>query len=225
MKRMIIEAVSVRFRPFCGGILLSSLLSAILITQASAQQRLDISGGISITNIHHELAGETQKTSGKFGVNAGLSLFFPFDVKNYKENVAGEMGGSSLGLYPSLRYISKGSAASIINASKADIKIRYIQLELPLILISNIVDMGAGPYASYALSGKKKYRVGNGSTEKIDFGNELKRVDYGASFYMSLWFFKFQYDLGLANIATSAGNLAKTRSFSATLNIPLNDAY
>ncbi len=191
------------------------LLCCILATQAMAQ-RLDIFGGINPSGIRHQIDGNRQDASGKIGYHFGCSVFVPFNAKTYNSDDGG------YGLFPALQFIKKGTAKStILGPSAADIKIGFLQLNLPLSYTNGLYGIGIGPYMSYALSGQKKYRVGNGANEKIDFGNELKRLDYGIGIHMNIYIFRIQYELGLANLATGNNGTAKTRSLSLSLDIPI----
>jgi len=181
-------------------------------------QRLDILGGVNLTGIKYKTAQPKTDESGNVGFHAGLAVFVPFSATKFKKN--GDSEG--YGLIPTLQYVRKGSSKnSVINNSAADIKLGYLQLNLPLAYTANNIDIGVGPYIAYAMSGSKKYRVGNGAKEKIDFDNEFGRMDYGVGIQFTVYMFKFQYDLGLANLAKGKGDKANTRSFSLGLNIPL----
>ncbi|WP_222165154.1 outer membrane beta-barrel protein [Edaphocola aurantiacus] len=191
------------------------LLCCIFATQAMAQQ-IDIFGGINPSGIRHQIDGNRQDASGKIGYHFGLSVFVPFNAKKYDSDNGG------YGFFPALQYIKKGTVKStILGPSVADIKIGFLQLNLPLSYTSGMYGIGIGPYVGYAVSGQKKYRVGNGATEKIDFGNELKRIDYGIGIHMNISIFRIQYELGLANLATGNNGTAKTRSLSLSLDIPI----
>lgn len=195
-------------------ILFSSLIAISLSTVQA--QRLDIFGGINPSGINHKIAGSRQQSGGTIGSHFGLSVFVPFNTKLYNDDNEG------YGIFPALEYIKKGASKSYaINASAADIKLGYLQLNLPVYFTADMIGIGIGPYAAYALSGSKKFRAGGNGKEKIDFGSELKTTDYGICINMNLLIFKLQYDWGLANIATGAGNVAKTRSFGVSLDIPL----
>lgn len=181
-------------------------------------QRLDILGGVNLTGIKYKTAHTKTDESGNVGFHFGLAVFVPFNATKFKKDDDGE----GYGLIPTLQYVRKGSSNnSVINNAAADIKLGFLQLNLPLAYTANNIDIGVGPYIAYAMSGKKQYRVGNGVKEKIDFDNELGRMDYGVGIQFTLYMFKFQYDLGLANLAKGNGDKANTRSFSFGLNIPL----
>ncbi|SHK54681.1 outer membrane beta-barrel protein [Epilithonimonas mollis] len=188
-----------------------------LFSKATAQ-RLDILGGINMTGITHETSQQKTDQSGNVGYHVGMAVFVAFNPEKYKKDDDRE----GYGLLPTLQFVKKGSSKnSVINNSAADIKLGFLQLNLPLIYTASNMDIGLGPYVAYALSGSKKYRVGNGEKEKIDFGNELGRMDYGLGIQFTLFMFKFQYDYGLANLAKGNDNKANTRSFSLSVNIPL----
>lgn len=187
-----------------------------LFSLNAGAQRLDLLGGINMTGIKYKTSQPKTDESGTFGYHVGLAMFVPFSAEKYKE------GSEGYGLIPTLQYVKKGSSKnSVINNSSADIKLGFLQLNLPLAYTADNIDLGVGPYIAYAMSGNKQYRVGNGDKEKIDFGNELGRMDYGVGIQFTVYMFKFQYDLGLANLAKGSGDKANTRSFSLSLNIPL----
>ena len=197
-----------------------ALLLFCVFSMSAAAQRFDIFGGINMTGVPHKIGGEKQDGSGNIGYHVGMSLFVPFNMKAYKDDVS----SSGNGLLPTLQFVKKGtSKSSIINNSAADIKLSYLQFNLPLAFSSGSYGIGVGPFVSYALSGTKKFRVGNGAKEKIDFGNDLSRIDYGVGIHMQIGLFKFQYDLGLANLVKSANGTAKTRSLSLSFSIPITE--
>jgi hypothetical protein len=203
-------------KPLCKTVLVTLFIYLMSVTAKA--QRLDILGGVNLTGIKYKTAQPKTDESGNVGFHAGLAVFVPFNATKFKKD--GDSEG--YGLIPTLQYVRKGSSKnSVINNSSADIKLGYLQLNLPLAYTANNIDIGVGPYIAYAMSGKKQYRVGNGAKEKIDFDNELGRVDYGVGIQFTLYMFKFQYDLGLANLAKGNGDKANTRSFSFGLNIPL----
>ena len=191
------------------------LLFAIFCASNSFAQRLDVFAGLNSSGFKQELPGTQTDGTGNFGYHYGMSVYVPF--KANRDDLA-----SGYGVYPSLMYIKKGTSnANILGAARADVKINYLQLNLPLTYYTTHAGIGIGAYSALALSGQKKYRVGTGAKEKIDLGNELKKSDYGVSLDFTVSFFKFRYDLGLANIATGANGTVKTRNFSLSFVIPL----
>lgn len=193
------------------------LLLVMLATfNLSNAQRLDVLGGFNISGFKHTLNGQRQDATGNFNFHFGLGVFVPFDAKKYKDD-----DGAS-GVLPTLTLMKRGvSKSTILGPSAADLKLTTVQLNLPVSYIGGAYGIGIGPYASYVLSGKKKYRVGSGNKEKIDFSNELKRIDYGVSVNFHLSLFKIQYDLGLANMGKGSNGTVKSRNFCLSLNIPL----
>ena len=186
--------------------------------QFSNAQRLDVLGGFNSYGVRHMLNGQRQDASGNFNFHFGMGVFVPFNAKKYKDDL------DSYGVFPTLTLMKRGvSKSTILGPSIADVKLTTLQLNLPVTYLGGQYGIGLGPYAAYALSGKKKYRVGNGSKEKIDFSNELKKIDYGISINMQLNIFKIQYDLGLANMGKGSNGTVKSRNFSLSLNIPLVD--
>ncbi|RQO32597.1 hypothetical protein DBR32_03100 [Taibaiella sp. KBW10] len=194
----------------------TALLLCCFLASTATGQRLDIFGGINPSGIRHQVAGTRQNASGTIGYHFGMAVLVPFNAKAYNSDDGG------YGIFPALQFIKKGtSKSSLINASAADIKLGYLQLNLPLSYTAGSYGIGIGPYMAYALSGTKKYRVGSGAKEKIDFGNDLKRVDYGIGINLNISLFRIQYEFGLANLATGANSSAKTRALSLSLDIPL----
>lgn len=195
-----------------------AVICILLFSVTVTAQRLDILGGINMTGIKYKTSSPKTDESGNFGFHAGLAMFVPFSAKKNKE----DFDNAGYGLIPTLQYVSKGTSKnSVINNSAADIKLGYLQLNLPLGYTADGFDIGIGPYIAYAMSGNKQFRVGNGDKEKIDFNNEFGRMDYGIGIQFKVYMFKFQYDLGLANLAKGNGDKANTRNFSLSLNIPL----
>lgn len=195
-----------------------AIFSICLFGLTATAQRLDILGGIDMSGIKYKTSKPKTDESGNFGFHVGMAVFVPFSATKFKKDDDDE----GYGLIPTLQYVRKGSSKnSVINNSSADIKLGFLQFNLPVAYTANNLDIGVGPYVAYAMSGTKKYRVGNGEKEKIDFGNELGRMDYGVGIQFTLYMFKFQYDLGLANLAKGNGDKANTRNFSLSLNIPL----
>lgn len=192
------------------------LFSLVLVAGFCNAQRLDIFGGINSTGFNHKINGVRQDNSGNINVLFGMGVFVPFNPKSYKSSEDGN------GLFPTLAFVKKGTSKStVVGTTEADVKVNYLQLTLPLAYVGGNYGIGFGPYAAYAMSGSKKYRVGsNTGKQDLDFSKELNRLDYGLSINMTLSLFKLQYDLGLANIGTGV-NTVKTRSFSMSLNIPI----
>ncbi len=183
----------------------------------SNAQRLDVFGGVNLSGFNHQLAGKKQDNSGTVNFHGGLGVFVAFKPKAY------EKSDDASGLFPSLQYIGKAtSKSSVVNPSLADVKLGYLQLNLPLTYLAGSYGIGIGPYAAYAISGTKRFRAGsNTDKQSIDFNNDIKRMDYGLSLNMILSIFKLQYDLGLADIGMGTNGTVKTRNFSFTLEIPL----
>lgn len=195
--------------------LLLLLLPAFTFCHA---QRLDLFGGLNSSGFNHKIAGTSQKNSGNINFHVGMGLFVPFQPKEYKKS---EEGG---GIFPRLQYVSKGtSKATIISSTSADVKVRYLQLNVPLSYVASLYGVGIGPYAAYAVSGWKKDRVGSAGKQNINFGSDLNRLDYGLSIDFEFSLFKLEYDFGIANIGTGI-NTVKTRNFEIGIRIPLVNA-
>ena len=196
-----------------------SILVFILLGSGtfSHAQRLDVFGGLSMSGFNHKIAGAKQDNSGTVNFHAGMGVFVPFKPKDYKSTEDGS------GFFPSLQFVNKGTTKStIVSVTQADVKLGYLQLNLPLTFMGGNYGIGLGPYAAYAISGTKKFRTGsNTDKQSIDFAKDIKRFDYGVSIDMILGVFKIQYDLGLANIGTGVNGAVKTRNFSLGLEIPL----
>lgn len=195
-------------------ILLFTLLGSGKFSNA---QRLDVFGGLNMSGFNHKISGTKQDNSGTVNFNVGMGVFVPFKPKDYKSSEDGS------GFFPSLQFVNKGTSKStIVSTTEADIKLGFLQLNLPLTYMGGNYGIGFGPYAAYAISGTKKFRTGsNTDKQNIDFANDIKRFDYGVSINMILGVFKIQYDLGLANIDAGVKGTVKTRNFSLGLEIPL----
>lgn len=197
---------------------LPALLTLLIAFNFSHAQRLDIIGGFNMSGYKHVLNGQKQDGTGNFNLHLGMGVFIPFDAKKYKED------DESYGFFPALLLMKRGvSKSTILGPSVADLKLTCVQLDLPLTYLGGSYGIGVGPYGSYALSGKKKYRVGNGIKETIDFSNELNRIDYGVTVNMYISIFKIKYDLGLANLGKGSNGTVKSRNFNLSLSIPIVD--
>jgi hypothetical protein len=117
--------------------------------------------------------------------------------------------------------------------SKYKYNINYLELPVNILYKIEIAENTkfiafAGPYLSYALSGKrtaenKPLRTGQTWNNSVDyeFGSELKPFDLGFNvgfgFEYSEYFLKFQYNHGLINTLYEAKYYQKNRNFGISV--------
>lgn len=178
---------------------------------SAGEFRLGLTAGVNFSNLKNE--------DYDFSVKAGLKIGA---IAEYAFN-------DYFALSPELVFTQRGCKKEEVNSfagmqSISEIKwnINYIQLPINAIVRYSINDnlkiMGfAGPYFAYALSGKKTEKgnaQGNGistsidSEEEIKFGSGEKEwnpldigLTIGAGVEFFSFFFRFQYELGLNNLA------------------------
>ena len=148
--------------------------------------------------------------------------------------------GKSLAVQPGLTLSGKGSKYSEDedgDTYKETTNVMYLEIPVNVVYKFGGIYLGAGPYAAFALSGKRAYESkedGESETqnesEKLKFGNDnekhdLKRGDFGvnllAGYQLSNGFnIGLNYGLGLSNIFPSEKDYdykAKNRVFSLTI--------
>lgn len=149
---------------------------------------------------------QTTMSPIKWGLKAGVNFpkysFSQDDADNAETNsttnfhVTGFIDAPitpMLSVQPGLSLQGKGAKFSD-NTSNVEVTQNTMWAELPVNLVGNIpvgggasLFLGAGPYASLAISGQNKAEAANTSTETdMEFGNEsgddLKQSDFGVNF-------------------------------------------
>ena len=150
---------------------------------------------------------------------------------------------SSFILQPSIGYYPKGGRinnmtfedqfGNPIGVGSLSFRFDYVELTIPFqyLLTRHTTKLysGIGPYLSYAISGKEKWRNVSGTSSNesnkgnIPFGsNGYKRVDAGFVIIFSAllkgkWIFSATYEAGFLNIYYSSQN--ETNNFSGGLTI------
>ena len=153
-----------------------ALVSTLLIITSSIQAqdslrtRVGIKGGINFSTLYADNVDDTKMLTGvNFGLFAKLPLSDHFAIQ------------------PELYYSMKGAEVKYNNFFvDGTARFNFNYIEVPLLLVVNITDfvnVHAGPYAAYLISGKAK----NESNANIfDFEESLDTDDYN------------KFDLGIA---------------------------
>lgn len=196
-------------------------LALLMMVNHVSAQTIDIFGGLNSSSMKHKMNGESQDSKWSSSFQVGVGVVVPLNKSYYKDKDDSEMAG----IYPSLQYIRKGAKrTTLIEPTRSDIKLNYWQLTIPFYMRATMFGIGLGPYAALASSGKTKFSSVPGE-RKINFGSgatdDLKGLDYGLSFTMSISFFYLQYDYGMANLGTGKYGSAKNRNFNVGILIPL----
>jgi Outer membrane protein beta-barrel domain len=183
-----------------------------VITQASAQTRFGVKGGLNLANITVKSQLGSSSTSSRASFHLGVIADFAL--------------GDVAFLQPGLMLNSKGA-----KASSGDGKLVLNYLEIPVNIgarfeiADNVKLYGmAGPYFAFGISGKSK---GNGSDESVKWGSgddaDVKRLDIGlnigAGVEVSNFLIGIQYGLGLSNIAAQgdSNNSIKNKVFGISV--------
>jgi hypothetical protein len=217
-------------------LIIPALASILIASAAHAQISLGAQAGASFakskTDNFASITGFELDTKNRIGFTGGLVADIP-------------IGESGLRLMPELNFVQKGLKAegSIeidflgqIVTAQTDASVNLNYLDLPVNLAYAIEAgngrfiIGAGPYASYGLSGNIKVKVSaldqsEEETQDVDFGSgedEIKRMDFGANFMAAYvmnngFLVKFNYSLGLTNLNNSSEGDWKNRHFGLTV--------
>ncbi|MBB4037088.1 hypothetical protein GGR21_003003 [Dysgonomonas hofstadii] len=179
---------------------------AVLVgMSANAQEKpltFGVKAGMSLSNFNGDL-----DMDAKIGFNAGVTMDYALAPDLY--------------LLTGLDFTTKGAKDG--DDFKMKLNLSYLQLPIHVGYKLNIsentrLNLHAGPYLAYAVSGKWKVKEG-GVEGSIDaFGDEvdavglkMKRFDFGLGLGVGVEFGQFNvglgYDLGLLNIADFGKNV------------------
>ncbi|WP_316814431.1 porin family protein [Pedobacter heparinus] len=190
-------------------------------TMTSKDARFGIKAGVNLSRFNittdKDLTEEEQnifdqiKDYQKSNLGFSVTLYGDFGLAN------------NLALQPAVAFQTKGSKFETDNeVLDGYAKVNLMYIDVPINLVYSIpastagtVQISAGPYIGFAVSGKFKTKVGNEpeETEDIKFGDrdddQLSGMDYGANvglgFRMSNGLaINANYGLGLANILTKS---------------------
>ena len=199
------------------------LLTGAAIAQKSSGIRYGIKAGINFANI--SLSGSAVEDEDKDHLKSWTS----FQIGGLVDIPV----GTSFSIQPGLTLTGKGNKTEYEDSGdefKLRANILYLEIPVNAVIKFGGLYLGAGPYASLALSGKNKGEMTiAGVTEKVDddieFGNsddELRRTDFGVNvlggYQLSNGLnFGANYGLGLNNLTDDDEYKAKNRVFSVTV--------
>lgn len=175
------------------------ILIAVIILiaiQANSQIRLGVKAGVNFSTINYDV-----KVAGGEIDNSYITSFHLGGLAEFRLM-------PKLFLQPGLELSGQGAK---ITEGTDEIKINIMYLKVPVNVVTKLnlglgsLQLGAGPYYAYALSGKTK--SGDEETD-IEFGNDdgdgLKRTDFGINLLAGYELksglnFGLGYQLGLSN--------------------------
>jgi len=215
-----------------------SAICLIFASTAMSQVSLGIQGGgvMSMARVEEDASfGQPLKSKSKYGWQAGIIADIPF-------------GEGNLRLMPELNYVNKGykldASATLVGQTvtfEGTSNVSYIELPLNLAYTIPVGDnffvIGAGPYASYGISGKNKVTSSiNGITEEeksdVEFGSgedQIKPFDYGVNVMAGYLFgnglmLKVNYSYGLAELSNTDLATYKNSYLGLTLGFYIKKA-
>jgi hypothetical protein len=184
----------------------SLLLSCIAFTNVQAQDAISqpttigFKGGINFSNLYSDSVDDENILTG---FNAGLYAKIPVS--------------KSFSIQPEIYYTTKGAEQTYNNAfanGVAKFNINYI--EVPVLAVINLTEnlnIHAGPYAAYMVSGKTTNDSNFSSSETTLDTNDFERFDAGIAAGVGLDFellsFGVRYNYGLTKVG-------KERNFGGT---------
>src|SRR5580765_5522945 len=146
------------------------LMTFIFFMQAANSQkaRIGFTAGSSLANYKFKEGDEDQSGNSKAGFTAGLIVNIP--------------AGKNFMIQPGIHWVGKGSTDEE-NGDKATLTTNSIEIPVNFLYTSNGgFFIGAGPSASFAVSGKAKF---NDLSADLHFGNstddDMKGFDFGAN--------------------------------------------
>ena len=146
------------------------LMAFIFFMHAANSQkaRIGFTAGSSLANYKFKEGDEDQSGNSKAGFTAGLIVNIP--------------AGKNFMIQPGIHWVGKGSTDEE-NGDKATLTTNSIEIPVNFLYTSNGgFFIGAGPSASFAVSGKAKF---NDLSADLHFGNstddDMKGFDFGAN--------------------------------------------
>jgi hypothetical protein len=146
------------------------LMAFIFFMHAANSQktRIGFTAGSSLANYKIKDDGGDQSGNSKAGFTAGIIVNLP--------------AGKNFMIQPGVNWVGKGSQDEE-NGDKASLMVNSIEIPVNFLYTSNGgFFIGAGPSASFAVSGKAKF---NDVSADLHFGNsnddDLKGFDFGAN--------------------------------------------
>ncbi len=176
-------------------LLLITFLSIGAIS-VSAQSRFGARAGVNLSKINLDYADPNIQIENKFATSFQVGAYAEFKLL------------PKIFVQPGLELSGHGSK---IVDGQAESKLNLMYLKVPLHFGTRVglglgsISFGAGPYFSYALSGRSS---SGGQDTDIKFGNgiddDLKRTDFGINLFSSYQLplglnFTLGYQMGLSN--------------------------
>ena len=201
-------------------IFFAGVLSLLFASASFAQVKLGVTAGLNASNVIEE---NNEGSKYKAGFQAGLVADF-----GITENFS---------IIPELLFSQRGGKDEISEEGykmSSSTTLNYLQLPVNFAYKFNVgygskLFIFAGPYAGYALSGKRKVdlKLGNGTDSgsgDIKFGSkedEVKPFDFGLNagigYEYEKVFFKLQWNPGLANLTNVSGYSSKNTNVAVTV--------
>ncbi len=198
-------------------ILLSTGLMLFLTLNIFGQKKsIGFTGGLTISNYHAKVDGETDDGKSKLGFTLGVLADIPLS-KNFS-------------FQPALNFVQKGTKEEFDLGGGDDgtIKLSNNSIEIPLNFIYKSGGaacnffIGAGPSLSLSVAGKIKYDDGTDDfSQDLDFGNseddDMRGFDIGANVLAGVeckngLLVALNYNQGLSNLYPQATDNDKLSS-------------
>ena len=186
-------------------------LSTSTKAQDSNPIRFGIKAGVNFSNLYSKDDGDTKM---KTGFNVGV--FSKLPLSNH------------IAIQPELYYTAKGAEITYNNTfvdGTAGFHLNYI--EVPLLIVGNItefVNVHAGPYAAFLISGKVK---NESNVSLFDFEENLDTEDYntfeaglavGAGIDIKAFSIGLRYNHGFTNVGKERTFLGTSYTFPDATN-------
>jgi hypothetical protein len=201
-------------------LIIASLVIAIgSITNTNAQDAISkpatigFKGGINFSNLYSDDVDDENVLTG---FNAGLYAKFPIT--------------KSFAIQPEIYYTTKGAEQTYNNAFASGVaKFNVNYIEVPVLAVINLTEnlnIHAGPYAAYMVSGKTTNDSNFSSSETTLDTDDFERFDAGIAAGVGLDFellsFGVRYNYGLTKVGKERNFGGTTTTFPDAKNSVLN---
>ncbi|MFT5252908.1 MAG: hypothetical protein ACI87N_001931 [Flavobacteriales bacterium] len=200
-------------------IIASLVLSCIAFTNVHAQDviskptTIGFKGGVNFSNLYSDSVDDENVLTG---FNAGLYAKIPVS--------------KSFAIQPEIYYTTKGAEQTYNNgfaSGVAKFNINYI--EVPVLAVINVtenINIHAGPYAAYMVSGKTTNDSNFSSSQTTLDTNDFERFDAGIAGGVGLDFellsFGVRYNYGLTKVGKKRNFGGTTYTYPDAKNSVLN---
>ncbi|WP_165358948.1 porin family protein [Spirosoma sordidisoli] len=205
----------------------------LIQTVSFAQVRLGITGGGQLVNQAYTFDGQPMSGKGILGYHGGFMLdAIVTDNLSFRPQLLYSVKGAKLPDLGIGQLLGDLGGLTGLGSLDASVKSTMTYIEMPLQLVYSLdagpgwINLGAGPYVAYGLSGKTVSSLaGQNETTPIDFGSgedQAKRLDYGLRVSVGyelpsgLVLTGF-YSPGLSNISNTADQKVKNTAFGLSL--------